>query len=576
MKYFTLLTVLLLPILVSSQIYFEDQATQQNLNCSIDFGYFGGGGGVSFYDFNNDGWDDLTIGTSAGDSMEFYQNFNGNFVRLAPLIDDTSEVKQVNWVDIDNDGDKDLFIVRPSQGCKLYENLGGMNMFDITSTSNIDSQPMSGIGASWGDLDNDGYLDVYISTRTIGSSISNMLYKNNGNNTFTDITLSSGIRDTNSFSFCAAWFDYNNDGFQDIYSTADRSFSPNRLFENNGNGTFTDVSLISNTFIFMDAMSATVEDYNYDGWLDFYVTNTDSGNVFLHNNGNGTFTDTASGSGVLYSAVGWGAAFLDADNDMDLDLYVSGMGRGITIPSSLFYENDGNGNFTTPSNIGFVGDSVYSFGNAIGDYNNDGYYDIAVSNTDTNVHLWQNGGGINNWIKITLEGTVSNKDGIGSWIKSYSNGNVQTRYTLCGESYISQFSNAEIIGLGTITQIDSIEVIWLSGIRDVLYQVPVNQSINIVEGSTITSTSTFDDDSFFRIYPNPVKNTLKIEQIGLKNKQIQQLIVFDIYGRILLSEKSIKESYNIDLSRFLDGSYLLKIVLEEEDLYRKFIVHKGH
>ena len=240
----------ILPTLGNSQIYFENQATQQNINSIIDLGFFGGGGGVSFYDFNNDGWDDLTVGTSAGDSIDFYQNINGNFVKLPSLVDDTSEVKQVNWVDIDNDGDKDLFIVRPSQGCKLYENLGGMNMSDITATCNIDSQPMSGIGASWGDIDNDGYLDVYISTRTIGSSISNMLYKNNGNNTFTDVTISSGVRDTNSLSFCAAWFDYNNDGWQDIYSTADRLFSPNRLFENNGDGTFTDVSIVSNSFIF--------------------------------------------------------------------------------------------------------------------------------------------------------------------------------------------------------------------------------------------------------------------------------------------------------------------------------------
>jgi hypothetical protein len=484
--FFSKLSILALvsfPIVGNAQLFFENQATQQN----IDYAYQPGnvmGAGVSFCDFNGDGWDDLTIATSAGDSLEFYQNNNGTFVRITPLVDDTSSAKQINWVDIDNDGDKDLFVVGRDKGNKLYENTGNMNMVDITDNSNIDPTPMSGFGASWGDFNNDGYLDVYISTRAEGGTITNMLYRNEGNNSFTDVTTAAGLRDTNSFSFCAAWFDYNNDGWQDIYSTTDRiDFYPNRLYHNNGDGTFTDVSVSSNSLVFMDAMSATVADYNADGWLDFYVTNTDTGNVFLHNNGNGTFTDTAAGTGTIFNSIGWGAAFLDAENDGDLDLYVSGMGQGVIRQSSVLYENDGTGNYTEPTGIGFVGDSALSFGNAIGDYNNDGYFDIAVSNIDTNVHLWRNGGGTNNWIKVGLEGTVSNRDGIGSWIKVYTNGNMQTRYTLCGESYVSQFSGYEIIGLDTVTVIDSMEVNWLSGITDMLYQIPVNQTLNIVEGS---------------------------------------------------------------------------------------------
>lgn len=467
----------------SAQIFFENQAPDQG----IDYAYKENnvmGAGVSFCDFNGDGWDDITFATAQGDSIYFYENNEGTFSRVLLAVGDTSNVKQINWVDIDNDGDKDLFIVGFNNGNRLYENLGDMNLQNITEASNIDSTILDNFGASWGDYNNDSYLDVYISTYIFGTEVSNMLYKNNGDNTFTDVTTEAGLYNTNTFSFCSAWLDYNNDGWLDIYASTDRYNNSNILYENNGDGTFIDVSSVSNTGISIDAMSTTIDDYNYDGYLDIYVSNTDLGNVLLQNNVGVNFTDTAGGVGVIYNAIGWGAAFLDAENDGDLDLYVSGMGMGIIRHSSLLFENDGTGMYTSPSGIGFVGDSVMSFGNAIGDFNNDGYYDIVVSNNDTAAHLWENGGGENTYVKILLQGTESNRDGIGSWIKTYVDGEMQVRYTLCGEGFSSQFSNSEIIGLGEATLIDSIEIEWLSGIRDVFYNVPSNQSFTFIEGSS--------------------------------------------------------------------------------------------
>ena len=478
-----LIVFIFLSFSAKAQLFFENVAPNQN----IDYAYKDNnvmGAGVSFCDFDGDGWDDITFATASGDSIMFYKNDNGSFYRVILNVEDTSNIKQVNWVDIDNDGDKDLFLSSYNSSSKLYENLGDMNMLDITLESNIDTSATYNFAASWGDFDNDSYLDVYISNRVYWNSVSNILYKNNGDNTFTDVTENAGLRDTASFSFCSAWFDYNNDGWLDIYCTEDKYNFPNILYKNNGDGTFTDVSVESNAYIFIEAMCATVEDYNYDGWLDVYMTNTQLGNAFLMNNGDDTFSEIADSIGIQYNAIGWGSAFLDGENDGDLDLYVSGMGTGDGLASSAFYENDGSGMFSLPDGIGFIGDSAVSFGNAIGDLNNDGYYDIVVSNIDSSAHLWQNAGGSNNYIKILLEGSESNRDGIGSWIRVYTNASTQIRYTLNGESFCSQFSFTEIIGVGQSSTIDSIEINWLSGITDKFYSIPVNQRLHILEGSS--------------------------------------------------------------------------------------------
>ncbi|MCP4801292.1 MAG: VCBS repeat-containing protein, partial [Bacteroidetes bacterium] len=174
-------------------------------------------------------------------------------------------------------------------------------------------------------------------------------YRNNGDATFTDVSSSAGISNLNHLSLCASFFDFNNDGWQDIYIANDRFTTSNILYKNNGNGTFTDVSSSSGSGITMDAMSTTIGDYNSDGFLDIYITNTSSGNYFLENNGDETFTNIASSNGTLFQSISWGAVFLDADNDSDLDLYVSGMRDGTSgqLPSA-FYQND-NGVFTIPS-----------------------------------------------------------------------------------------------------------------------------------------------------------------------------------------------------------------------------------
>ena len=394
------------------QILFKEDATLFGIGVTCGTTYLGNG--ISFVDYDDDGWDDISITTANGLQPQFYKNNSGTFTAdFLNLPNLNYQTKQINWVDFDNDGDKDLFITSDTNGNRLLENDGSFNFSDITISAGLPNANMFTFGSSWGDINNDGYLDIYVSNRDITGVNSNKLYKNNGNATFSDISISAGV-DLVSLSFCSAFLDYNNDGYQDIYISNDKTYTTNVLYKNNGDETFDDVSQISETDIAIDAMSVTVEDFNSDGWVDMYITNGPQGNVFLKNNGDGTFVDIAETSGTLFNSLGWGASFLDAENDGDIDLYVSGEvnGSNPSYISAAFYENLGNEIFNIPSDAGFDGDTGSSLSNAIGDIDNDGFPEIVVSNNNNeDIFLWHNITiSDNNWLKVKLEGTISNRE----------------------------------------------------------------------------------------------------------------------------------------------------------------------
>ena len=464
-----------------AEISFEESAVSLGVGDTYGVSYLGGG--VSFSDFDGDGWDDITFSSTENKELLFFKNEGGTFNKVNLGINNTFETKQVLWVDYDNDGDKDFFATSITGLNKLYENSGNMNFVDISASCGLFTENLYTFGAAFGDIDNDGYLDVFITNRDVTTTNQrNYLYHNNGG-IFTDITENAGLFLGNELSFCASFFDYNNDGLQDIYVSSDKYTKINRLYKNNGDLTFEDVSISSGAGVLIDAMSTTIDDYNNDGWFDIYVTNTSEGNYHLRNNGDGTFTNVAEELGTAFHSIAWGAVYLDADNDADLDLYVSGMLEGLDsrIPSA-FYENQ-NGTFIIPANIGFENDKRTSFSNAIGDVDNDGFTDIIVMNDTDNNFVWKNTSTkSNNWLKVYLKGTISNKDGIGSTIEVYANGKSQYRYTLCGEGYLGQNSSSEFFGLKDASNIDYIKVQWLSGMEDIITNVDANQSITIVEG----------------------------------------------------------------------------------------------
>jgi hypothetical protein len=313
-------------------------------------------------------------------------------------------------------------------------------------------------------------------------------------------------------------------------------------------------------------MTTTLGDYNNDGWFDIYITNTQSsqagnGNVLLMNNADGTFTNVAEETGTTFNSFAWGAVFLDADNDTLLDLYVSGGFDGSigSFLSAAFYHQQNDGTFVIPQNIGFENDTRKSYSNAIGDINNDGKPDIIVCNDIENNFLWENKTvNENNWLKVKLEGVISNRDGIGNTIEISIDGESQYRYTLAGEGYLSQNSFYEFFGTGTATEIDYIKVTWTAtGTTETINNVDVNQAIIIKEGSGILSNTDIQTDNFFSMYPNPSNNG--IFKLSISDNETVSLQIFDLSGRLVTKKDDLRNNDEIDVSHYHKGIYVAKI-----------------
>ena len=553
-----------------SQIEFRDVASELGAGYVIGEPFLGIG--ISFADFDNDGWDDLTYASDDGIEIYFLKNNNGIF-NLVTLngISNTSNTKQVLWIDYDNDGDLDFFTTSLEGVNKFYTNDGDMNFTDVSEYIGLYQNDLLTFGASFADIDNDGDLDVFISHRDPDNH--NYLYRNDSG-IFTDITESSGISLEPQYSFCTAIFDYNKDGFQDIYIANDKPENINRLYKNLGNGTFVDVSISSGAGIDINAMTTTVGDYNNDGWFDIYVTNTPDGNVLLRNNGDETFTDVAVETGTTFDSVGWGAVFLDADLDGLLDLYVSGSldGSVSSYLSSAFYHQQNDGTFLIPQDIGFESDTRESYSNAIGDINNDGQPDIVVGNNSENIFLWENtSSNTNNWLKVKLEGVTTNRNGIGNTIEIHVDGQSQYRVTLAGEGYLSQNSFYEFFGIGTANEIDYIKVTWTgTDIEDMVYDIQPNQTITIKEGNGILSSP---DQSIERIsiYPNPSNDGVFKLSTG-QNEKIS-LRIYDLSGRIICKYDNLKNNDQIDLSAYSKGMYLAKLSSKKKSKTLKIAIN---
>ena len=558
---------------VSAQISFEDVAN--DIGTAYSYGTSTWGGGVSFADFDNDGWDDLTFATEEGTEIYFLKNNDGIFNSVSLNgISNTFKTKQVIWIDYDNDGDQDFFVTGFEGVNKFYKNEGDMNFTDISSTIGFFQTDLFTYGVSFADMDNDGDLDAFISNRDgEADDQRNYLYRND-EGTYIDITESAGLSMSSHLSFCSIIFDYNKDGFQDIYISNDKPDNLNILYKNNGDGTFDDVSEYSGAGIGINAMTTTIGDYNNDGWFDIYITNTPEGNELLRNNGDGTFTNVAEATATTFNSVGWGAVFLDADSDGLLDLYVSSDFDGSvgSFLSAAFYHQQNNETFSIPQNIGFQDDTRKSYTNAIGDIDNDGKPDIVVGNDIEPNFLWANKTvNENNWLKVKLEGVISNRDGIGNTIEINIDGQSQYRYTLAGEGYLSQNSFYEFFGMGNATEVDYVKVTWTAtGETEIITNIAANQAIIIKEGSGVLSSENNLKDTAFSVYPNPSSNG--IFKLSVLNQEKVSIQVFDISGRLITEKNNLRDNDQINLSQYQKGIYIARLSSETKNKTLKLVI----
>lgn len=560
-----------------AQISFEENAYGLGVDETFGPEIFGGGG-VTFFDFNSDGLDDISMATTVGDSINFFINMGGYFEKVIPsFVGDTSQVKNILWGDYNNDGNPDLFVTGYHSGFKLYLNLGDLVFEDVTEASGLVSNNESGFqGAAWGDINNDGYLDLYITTND-GSFDPNYLYINNTDGSFENITLEAGVSDSIKSPFGLVFSDLDDDGDQDMYLSIDHN-GGNTVFINNGDNTFEDVTTTCGGGLEMYSMCISAGDYDGDGIEDFYFSNMlmpPVGSRLTKGNGDATFTEVSDDAGVNWQNDGWGSSWLDADLDGDLDLFsVSCHDTILGFESCVFYENQGDGTFISLDYCGFEIDNTKNFSCAIGDIENDGYPDIIVNNDEGYpLSIWQNTTiNENHFIKIDLEGTESNKDGIGSWIEVYIDGEMQRRYTHNANGYLSQNTSYEIIGLGLSETIDSLKVIWLSGIIDIAYDVMADQRLTIVEGEGAT---TIDEQQLhsFVLFPNPSSSSISIN-FSSYFPEIKRIDFYNIEGRLVksINVSANADHLNLDINDLKEGLYLINIVSENEIFSKRLSV----
>ncbi len=502
------------------------------------------GSGVAILDYDNDGWPDIFLvnGTvlpsehHAGDPVPtshlFHNNHDGTFTDVtekAGLVS-TAWGQGTCVGDYDNDGFPDLYITGFGKN-RLYHNQGNGTFREVAEQSGV-----AGTGKEWGtgcafiDYDRDGKLDLMVSNYVHFDAVNppepgsetdciwkgtpvmcgprglpyttNILYHNEGNGKFRDVSTSSGIQKTDGhYCFSVTTLDYNEDGWPDIYIACDST--PAILYRNNHNGTFTDVAQDAGVAFNEDGreqagMGSTAADYDGDGHLDIFKTNfSDDTATLYHANGDSTFTDNtfAAGLGINTEELGWGTMFADVDNDGFPDLLVvnghvypqvdsAHLGATYKEPRFLYW-NQGNGKFKDLSKTSGPGLTVpySSRGLAVADLWNDGRLEAVVNNlSDFPLLLVNVARNDNHWLGLKLTGTISNRSAIGAHVTLHGSKRNWVDEVRSGSSYDSSSDLRLHFGLGTETKITSIDVRWPNGESEQFPCDGVDRIMEVVEG----------------------------------------------------------------------------------------------
>lgn len=573
-----IIVMLVIQMTIHAQPRFIDQTAAYQIAHTYGSGM--SGGGVSLCDFNGDGKDDISLGSSSGHVIQFYENTGESMQRLDLLSGLKEEIKSLLWADLDNDGDKDLFVCVFGGHNRLFENKGNLDLHDITVQSGISLDPYSSFGACIGDYNRDGLLDIYVSQRRVqtdGLPNRSLLYRNDGHLTFTDVSLNAGAEDGGKTPFCSAFVDVNNDKWPDLYTAHDRERG-NSLLINNTDGTFSSEGFNFNADLKMDGMSVSTADVNFDGFMDIYVSNSTDGNALFVNKNGMRFENESTERGVSFNGVAWGTNFLDGDNDGDDDLYVSSMLVGKNNITSTYYSNE------YPLKVFSKGeqvpsDTVSSFNNAVGDLNSDGYPDIVVSNAEFPTTVFENRGGDHHYLAISLQGVMSNRDGIGSLVSVYSQGKKITKYTQCGIGFLGQNSNQLLFGLNNVNAADSVEVLWPTGHIDRYRFVAGNTSYVLVEGGSTAGKIDVDEglilsnmeqkiETRLKLSPNPANTYCTLD---IPASQIREIHVLDITGKEVMHKRNPTQN-EINVESLPAGSYWLQCILQTGVVYCTSII----
>ena len=481
------------------------------------------GRGVAAGDYDNDGDLDLFVARYDGPDL-LYRNDRGRFfseVASQAGVGLWGNTRAAAWGDYDNDGDLDLYVSSEEEANRLYRNEGNGRFVNATMRAGVGLWGNTR-AAAWGDYDNDGDLDLYVADAD-GQGV---LYQNEGKGRFVKAT-SAGV-DSTGTARAATWWDYDNDGDLDLYVA---NYEANALYQNEGEGTFSDQTVSAGLDDRGKCIGLAVGDYDNDGDLDLYVCKKGF-NALYRNEGEGTFTDVTPAAGVRAVGMSLGASWGDYDNDGWLDLYVVNYyGR-----PNVLYRNEGEGVFRDVAGSSGVGDEGDGLGVAFADYDNDGWLDLYVTNDGSDV-LYRNRGDRHHWLRVRTVGSVSNRDGIGSRVRVVAGALRMIREISGGGGYCSQDGLWAQFGLGEYDTVDSLVVRWPSGAMSLLTSLPADQEVLVREPPSwkLVSEST---DVYARqrrpmtVYPNPFNLQTTITYDVVKTGTVR-LSIYALTGQLV-------------------------------------------
>lgn len=509
------------------------------------------GSGAAFADIDNDGDLDLYIvnipgpfqswlskkSVATAKNVLYRNNGDGTFsdITHSAKVDNHGYGMGCVFADYDGDGYVDLYVTNYGENV-LYRNNGDSTFTDVTKIAGVACSLWSA-GAAFADYDGDGYVDLYVcnyvnynlekfqqkkdeslqSGKLVPNALNptvfepqdNVLYRNNGDGTFTDVTAEAGVAASGGRSMQAIFSDFDQDNDMDIYIANDTS--ENHIYRNDGDGTFTDVSDESWAADFRGSMGLAAGDYDVDGDVDIFIShwidqenvlyrNLLKENIKVENNLQNPirFVDEAYSTmlaEVSIKEIGWGTSLFDYDNDGDLDVFVA---NGSTFqmldePESLIpqhnhlFRNEGDGTFSDVSLSSGIAalTARVSRGTAFADYDNDGDVDIFIVNNYDRPTLLQNNttskNDPNSWLHVKLFGKGKNRNAIGAKILLKTAESTQVQEIYAGESYMSSNGFITEFGLGNAEKVDMIKVIWTNGKTQTIENVSVNQKIEIIQ-----------------------------------------------------------------------------------------------